>query len=113
MMADDVDADERTRCRDRHQAGQAAVQRHADIGLAEQDPGGGRRGERRTAAAVLVVTQMCAIASGIDAHRAARIKAEPAEPQDQAADRGGRHVVAGNGFDLAVGRVLADARAQG
>ena len=30
----------------------------------------------------------------------------------EAADRGGRHVVTGNGVDLAVGTVLADARAE-
>ena len=67
MIADDVDADERTRRRDRHQAGQAAVERHADVRLAEQDPAVAVAVSVATAAAVFVVTQMCAIASGITA----------------------------------------------
>ena len=61
---------------------------------------------------MLVLIAIVAIASGIDRHGAARIEAEPTEPQDQAADRGSRHVVPRDGLTLAVGAVLADARAE-
>jgi hypothetical protein len=92
-----------------HQAREAAVERHADIGLAEHDPAGGSRGERGSRGGHVGRDGDFGDGEAIDAHRAAGIKAEPAEPQDQAADGGGRHVVAGNGVDLAILAILSDA----
>ena len=58
-------ADVRARCGDRHETGQATVQRHADIRLAQHDPAVAVAVSVATAAAVFVVTQMCEISLGI------------------------------------------------
>ncbi len=45
-------------------------------------------------------------------HRAAGIESEPPQPEDEHAERDQHQVVAGNGLGCAVGRVLANARAE-
>jgi len=52
------------------------------------------------AAAMFVVHRNFANGEWIDAHRAAGIETEPAKPQDQAANRGGSHIVAGIALTL-------------
>ena len=96
---------------DGHQAGERAVEDHAEVGLAERAARPRRVDDRQpAAAAMLVFSATSAMAFGIDRHRAARIEPEPAEPEDQRAERRRRHVVAGDRPGLAVGGVLADAR---
>ena len=101
--------------RDRHQARQAAVERHADIGLPEQQPGGERGGKGCGRGGRIGVHgnlrgQGTAVTS--HAHRATRVESEPAEPEHEAADEGRRHVVARDGVDPAIGAVLAEAGPQ-
>ncbi len=103
-------------CRDGDQAGERAVQRHRQIGLAEPEA---RQQQREDEAAGSRHV-------GVDEHERdgvgfadignlqlrAAVEAEPAEPQDQRAERRQRQVAAGNGVDLTAGAVLAFACAQ-
>ena len=74
----------------------------------EEDVGDGGHGSR----GVRVDGDFGEQAAVADAHCAARVEAEPAEPENQAADEGGRHVVAGDSLHLAVGTVLTDTGAK-
>jgi hypothetical protein len=51
-------------------------------------------------------------AAEVDAQGRARVEPEPAEPEDDHAERRVRHVVPGDRVRLPVGAVLADARAE-
>ena len=98
---------------DADEAGEAAVKRHADVRLAEEEPGGDRRRERRCRRrGVRVDSDLGSQSPAVtgNAHRAPRIEAEPAEPEDETADEGQRHVVTRNRLDTAVGGVLSDPR---
>src|SRR5688500_6409072 len=86
-------------------AAAAAVDRHADGGLAQHEPAGDRRGHGRGARSQVRRHGNFRDRARIDPHRAARVKAEPAEPQDEAADHGGSHVVPRNRVHPAVSTV--------
>ena len=102
--------------RDRNQAGQRTVERHREIGFAEPEPGQQQGEHRPPAAAMLVLTNTSATAVGFadigDLQFGAAVKAEPAQPEDQGAERRERQVAARDGVDLALLAVLAFACAQ-
>ncbi len=103
-------------CGDGHQTGQRAVQGHGDIGLAVPQPGedhghAGGHGCGKVGVEADQTGQGHGLIGGQAQGRAA-VEAEPAEPQDEHAQRTGGQVVAGDGVGLAVLVVLADAGAQ-
>ena len=99
--------------RDGHKAGEAAVDGHAEIRLAHRDPRSHRRGEHRgDGRGIRRHQNIHDVGRVLKAHCGAGVEAEPAEPQDEQADDGQRHVVAGYRLGLAVLAVFPDARAE-
>ena len=87
---------ERARRRDRHQAGQAAVDRHAEVGLAVPDPVERRGREQAHEGGRVRRHEDVGDRVGVRGHRRSGIESEPAEPQHEAADDARRHAVGGN-----------------
>ena len=103
-------------CGDGHQTSQRAVERHGDVGLAVALPGkehghAGRNCCRKVGVEADQTGQGHGLIGGKAQGRAA-VEAEPAEPEDEYAQRTGGQVVAGDGVGLAVLVVLADAGTQ-
>ena len=103
-------------CRDGHQTGQRTVQGHGDIGLAVPQPGEdhGHAGGH-SSGQVGVEADQTGQGHGLiggQAQGRAAVETEPAEPQDEDAQRTGSQVVAGDGVGVAVLVVLADTGAK-
>ena len=102
--------------RDRHKSRQRGVQRHGDVGFAVTHPGKDHRHDCcdcrrqvRVHKSQRSVERICAIRHG---SCGAAVKSEPAEPQNEDAQRHGCHVVSGDRSHLAVPVVLADPGSQ-
>ena len=100
---------------DGHQAGQGAVQGHGDVRLAVAHPGdahdrNGRHGRRQVRGHEDAGRGFVRAAGQGDGRAA--VEAEPAEPEDEHAQRAKGQGVARNRARLAVLAVLADARAE-
>ena len=103
---------ERTRRGDRHERRDRAVQHHREVGLLDHEPRGhdgaedaGRGREVRVQRDV----REEADAAEVDAQRRTGVEAEPAEPEDDHAERRERHVVPGDRVRLPVFSVFSDA----
>ena len=97
--------------RNRDETRERAVQRHGEVGLAHDRPGGDERGNR--AGARGEVGGHRDAADGANAGGvAAWVEAEPADPEEEHAERSEDERVAGNRIRLAVGTVLSDTRAE-
>ncbi len=101
---------------DRDQAGQRAVQRHREIGLAEPQSGENERGDKTTGSRhVRVDEDQCDGVRLADVgHLQLRtaVEAEPSEPQDQCAERRERQVGSRNRVHLSPRTVFAFTRAE-
>ena len=96
---------------DRDEARERAVQGHREIGLAHDDPGGDERGAGSGAGGE--VRGHRDAADRADAGGVARgVEAEPADPEEEDAERAEDEAVARDRVRLAVMTVLADARAE-
>ena len=107
--------DERARRGDRDEGGDRAVEHHRDVRLLDHQPRGDERSEharRRGDVGVQRDVGEEAEAAEVDRQGRARVEAEPAEPEDDHAERRVGHVVTGNRVRLAVGVELADPRAE-
>ena len=81
-----------------------AVEHHRQVGLPQHDPrrgdGADRAGRGRDVRRQRDVREVADPVAGDDPERRARVEAEPAEPEDQDAERDERHVVARIAFGL-------------
>ena len=105
--------DERARCGDRDERRDRAVQHHREVGLLDHEPRGDDCAEHAGRGREVRVQRDVgeeADAAEVDAERRARVEAEPAEPEDDHAERRERHVVARDRVRLPVVRELADPR---
>ena len=91
--------DERARRGDRDESGDRAVQHHREVGLLDHEPRREHRAEHAGCRGEVRVQRDVgeeADAAEVDAERRARVEAEPAEPEDDHAERRERHVVPGD-----------------
>ena len=107
------DADIGAGAGDAHKARQTAVDRHAQVRLADDQPGGDGGGEHgRDGRGVGGDQDVHDVRRVLEAHGGAGVEPEPAQPQDEQANDGQRHVVPRDGLGLAGFIIFADARAQ-
>ena len=102
--------------RDRDQPGERAVECHRQVSLAEPEARQQQRGDEAAGGRHVRVDEHerhgVRFADVRDHQFRTAVEAEPAEPQDQRAERGERQVAARDGVDLAVRTVLALARSE-
>ena len=98
--------------RDGDERGDDAVQHHRDVRLLEHDPSGEDAPERaRRSGEIRRQGDVAEVADPVARDHAegrARVEAEPAEPEDERAEDGERHVVARDRVCPAIGAELAD-----
>ena len=101
---------------DAHQSGQRGVVGHGHIGLAVTNPGEDQRHAAGHGRGQIGVEEDQTRAGdclvGIHGHGGSAVEAEPAEPEDEHAQRREGQVVTQNGLGLAIGVILADPGAQ-
>ena len=97
---------------DAHQTGQRGVVSHGNIGLAVAQPGEDQGRAAGNGGAEVGVEEHQTGADdqivGVHAHGGSAVEAEPAEPENEHAQRGESQVVAQNRLGLSVSAVLAD-----
>src|SRR3970282_1500078 len=101
------DAHEGAGSGDRHQAREAAVQGHPEVGFPEEDPGRDHGGEGRRRSGHVGGGGHVRDGGAVRGHRGAGVEPEPSEPEDEHADGGRGHAVAGDGVHLDARAVFA------
>ena len=99
-------------CRDRDQCGDGAVADHADVHRLGHEVDAGERGDRARGGGQVGGDDDVGEVEVGRVQRRTRVEAEPAEPEDEDAELGDRHAVAGDRVRLPFPLVLADPGAE-
>src|SRR5659263_88547 len=94
------------------QGGNSAVAGHADVWFAHDDPGGEHGAKHTRGRGQVSGNRNVGEAEVHGAQGAARVKTEPAKPEDDHTQEGESHAVPGDGPDGPVLAILADPRSQ-
>ena len=98
--------------RDRDKPGQRAVDAHGEVGLPEHRPGGEARRDHAGGGGEVGRDGDARDGVRVGGHGAARIEAEPAEPEDEAAQGDEGHAMARDGRHLSAPAVFAQPGSQ-